>query len=96
MSKVCATEQVVSQKTPAQVTTIMPAGRSAVSALAPITSSQAAKIAATAKLAKKRGPDADQFQPGFLMAEEKQIFESKPKTKQNFAAHFTTWKEIFG
>ena len=49
MSKVCATKQVVSQKTPAQVTTIMPARRSTVSALASIISSQAAKIAATAK-----------------------------------------------
>ena len=35
------------------------------------------------------------FQPGFLIAEEKQIIESKPKVKQNFTAHFVTWKEIF-
>ena len=48
MSKVCAAKQVVSQKTPAQGIT-MPARKSTVSASAPITSSQAAKIAATAK-----------------------------------------------
>lgn len=47
------------------------------------------------KLAKKRGVDMSKFQPGFLIAEEKQIIESKPKVKQNFTAHFVTWKEIF-
>ena len=49
MSKACAAEQVASQKTPAQVITTMLARRSTVSASAPITSSQAAKFAATAK-----------------------------------------------
>ena len=49
-------------------------------------------------LAKKRGLNEKDFQPGFLQAEEEKIQETKNKTNNNDeeeASKFSTWKEIF-
>ena len=48
-------------------------------------------------LAKQRGLNEKDFQPGFLQAEEEKIQETKKKTNNNDeeASKFSTWKEIF-